>query len=84
MAETKVSPPCGQVRQPGSSRNQHVDHRLGATPLQQGTLSDVRFSIHADEQLRIAVDWGRYGELFDLDAKTGQLTLDQAQNAGAA
>ena len=36
------------------------------------------------EQLRIAVDWGRYGELFDLDSNTGQLTLDQAQNAGAA
>jgi len=38
----------------------------------------------AREQLRIAVDWGRYGELFDLDSNTGQLTLDQAQNAGAA
>src|SRR3974390_2028278 len=30
----------------------------------------------AHEQLRIAVDWGRYGELFDLDSNTGQLTLD--------
>jgi len=38
----------------------------------------------AREQLRIAVDWGRYGELFDFDANTGQLTLDQPQNAGAA
>lgn len=38
----------------------------------------------AHEQLRIAVDWGRYGELFDLDANTGQLTLDQAVDAGAA
>jgi NitT/TauT family transport system ATP-binding protein len=38
----------------------------------------------AREQLRIAIDWGRYGELFDFDSNTGQLTLDQAQNAGAA
>ena len=38
----------------------------------------------AREQLRIAVDWGRYGELFDFDANTGQLTLDQPLNAGAA
>ena len=30
----------------------------------------------ARQQLRIAVDWGRYGELFDFDANTGQLTLD--------
>jgi NitT/TauT family transport system ATP-binding protein len=32
----------------------------------------------AREQLRIAVDWGRYGELFDFDANTGQLTLDRS------
>ncbi|MGO9856615.1 MAG: nitrate/sulfonate/bicarbonate ABC transporter ATP-binding protein [Acidimicrobiales bacterium] len=38
----------------------------------------------AREQLRIAVDWGRYGELFDLDAHTGQLTLDHSLDAGAA
>ena len=31
----------------------------------------------ARQQLRIAVDWGRYGELFDFDANTGQLTLDR-------
>jgi NitT/TauT family transport system ATP-binding protein len=30
----------------------------------------------ARRQLKIAVDWGRYGELFDFDANTGQLTLD--------
>jgi NitT/TauT family transport system ATP-binding protein len=38
----------------------------------------------AREQLRIAVDWGRYGELFDLDANTGQLTLDPSDVPGAA
>jgi NitT/TauT family transport system ATP-binding protein len=32
----------------------------------------------ADQQLKIAVNWGRYGELFDFDANTGQLTLDHA------
>jgi NitT/TauT family transport system ATP-binding protein len=36
----------------------------------------------AREQMRIAVDWGRYGELFDLDSNTGQLTLDPSVHAG--
>jgi hypothetical protein len=27
-------------------------------------------------ELRIAIDWGRYGELFDFDANTGQFTLE--------
>jgi NitT/TauT family transport system ATP-binding protein len=31
----------------------------------------------ARKQLKIAVDWGRYGELFDFDSNTGQLTLDR-------
>jgi len=31
----------------------------------------------ARQQLRIAIDWGRYGELFDFDTNTGQFTLDQ-------
>ncbi len=30
----------------------------------------------ARQQLRIAIDWGRYGELFDFDANSGQLSLD--------
>jgi NitT/TauT family transport system ATP-binding protein len=30
----------------------------------------------ARRQLQIAVDWGRYGELFDFDANTGQLSLE--------
>ena len=38
----------------------------------------------AREQMRIAVDWGRYGELFDLDSNAGQLTLDDSQALGAA
>lgn len=33
----------------------------------------------AREQLKIAVDWGRYGELFDFDANTGQLTLESQE-----
>jgi NitT/TauT family transport system ATP-binding protein len=37
----------------------------------------------AREQMRIAVDWGRYGELFDLDSNTGQLTLDPSVHAGS-
>jgi NitT/TauT family transport system ATP-binding protein len=36
----------------------------------------------AREQLHIAIDWGRYGELFDFDANTGQLRLEsQATDA---
>ena len=27
--------------------------------------------------MRTAIDWGRYGELFDFDANTGQLKLEQ-------
>jgi NitT/TauT family transport system ATP-binding protein len=30
----------------------------------------------ARAQLNIAIDWGRYGELFDFDSNTGQLTLE--------
>jgi NitT/TauT family transport system ATP-binding protein len=30
----------------------------------------------AQEQLDTAIDWGRYGELFDYDANTGQLRLE--------
>src|SRR5580698_2440657 len=33
----------------------------------------------AREQLRIAIDWGRYGELFDFDANSGQLALDHTR-----
>ena len=31
-------------------------------------------------QLDIAIQWGRYGELFDFDASSGQLTLEPAQD----
>jgi len=31
----------------------------------------------AHQQMRIAVDWGRYGELYDFDANTGQLALEE-------
>jgi NitT/TauT family transport system ATP-binding protein len=30
----------------------------------------------ARHQLELAIDWGRYGELFDFDANSGALTLD--------
>jgi NitT/TauT family transport system ATP-binding protein len=30
----------------------------------------------ARAQLNVAIDWGRYGELFDFDSNTGQLTLE--------
>jgi NitT/TauT family transport system ATP-binding protein len=30
----------------------------------------------ARQQLDLAIDWGRYGELYDFDANTGQLNLE--------
>jgi len=35
----------------------------------------------ARQQLRIAIDWGRYGELFDFDANSGQLALENGPAA---
>ena len=37
----------------------------------------------ARHQLDLAIDWGRYGELFDYDATTGQLTLEPPTEAVA-
>jgi hypothetical protein len=31
----------------------------------------------ARQQMQVAIDWGRYGELFDFDANTGQLKLER-------
>jgi NitT/TauT family transport system ATP-binding protein len=33
----------------------------------------------AREQLDLAISWGRYGELYDFDVNTGQLTLESAE-----
>jgi NitT/TauT family transport system ATP-binding protein len=52
---------------------------------QDGTLKEdffvdaLRRGFAEDEarhQLELAIDWGRYGELFDFDANSGALTLD--------
>jgi NitT/TauT family transport system ATP-binding protein len=40
--------------------------------------------IEARRQLDIAIDWGRYGELFDYDANTRQLVLEPAGRETAA
>jgi NitT/TauT family transport system ATP-binding protein len=37
----------------------------------------------AQRQLEIAIDWGRYGELFDYDANTGQLVLEPPRESAA-
>ena len=36
-----------------------------------------------EQQLDLAIDWGRYGELFDYDADTGELTLTPAPGVAA-
>ena len=50
--------------------------------LREGFFLDLlRRGFSADEarrQLDIAIDWGRYGELFSYDAESGQLVLDPA------
>jgi NitT/TauT family transport system ATP-binding protein len=59
--------------------------------LREGFFLDLlRRGFTADEarhQLDIAIDWGRYGELFEYDAESGQLRLEAepaAAGAGAA
>ena len=32
---------------------------------------------HARRQIDLAIDWGRYGELYEFDANTGQLKLER-------
>ena len=34
-----------------------------------------------EKQLNIAIDWGRYGELFDYDADTGEMILSEVAAA---
>jgi NitT/TauT family transport system ATP-binding protein len=55
-----------------------------------GTLRDDFFrdllhrgytSDYTEQQLDIAIDWGRYGELFDYDADTGELVLTEVAAA---
>lgn len=59
---------------------------------QDGTLGDgfffdlLRRGFSQDEarqQLDLAIDWGRYGELYDFDANTGQLKLEANRGAVA-
>ena len=38
----------------------------------------------ARRQLDLAIDWGRYGELYDFDSNTGQLKLEHPVDGGAA
>ena len=61
-----------------------VDGALQATTdgtLREGFFLDLlRRGFSADEarhQLDIAIDWGRYGELYDFDANSGQLKLER-------
>jgi NitT/TauT family transport system ATP-binding protein len=58
---------------------------------QDGTLGEgffldlLRRGFSLDEakaQLELAIDWGRYGELYDFDANTGQLKLERPVGAG--
>jgi NitT/TauT family transport system ATP-binding protein len=37
----------------------------------------------ARRQFDLAIDWGRYGELYDFDANTGQLKLERLSDGGS-
>jgi NitT/TauT family transport system ATP-binding protein len=56
--------------------------------LREGFFVDLlRRGFSADEarhQLDIAIDWGRYGELFEYDAERGELVLETADSAKPA
>jgi NitT/TauT family transport system ATP-binding protein len=62
-----------------------IVHALSATAdhtLREGFFLDLlRRGFSAEEarrQLQTAIDWGRYGELYDYDADDGELTLEPA------
>ncbi|HTX00388.1 MAG TPA: AAA-associated domain-containing protein, partial [Acidimicrobiales bacterium] len=59
-----------------STREGSIDERFFLDLLRRGFSEE-----EAREQLRIAIDWGRYGELFDFDADTGQLTMERPEAA---
>jgi NitT/TauT family transport system ATP-binding protein len=68
-----------------------IHKSLSAT--NDGTLPDAFFldllrrgfsEEEARRQLELAIDWGRYGELFDYDANTGQLVLEPPATEPAA
>jgi NitT/TauT family transport system ATP-binding protein len=67
-----------------------ICNSLGATS--DGTLSEDFFldmlrsgfsEDRAHEQLNLAINWGRYAELYSFDANTGQLKLDHPPSADA-
>jgi NitT/TauT family transport system ATP-binding protein len=55
-----------------STKDGNLDVRFFLDLLRRGFSED-----EAREQLDIAIDWGRYGELFEYDADTGQLSLER-------
>src|SRR6266851_6541176 len=66
---------------PGAERAVLMDEPFSSDgTLREGFFLDLlRRGFSADEarrQLDIAIDWGRYGELFEYDAESGQLVLD--------
>jgi NitT/TauT family transport system ATP-binding protein len=72
------------ARPKNERRSSEICRSLRST--KDGTLSDVFFfdllrrgfsEEGVRRQLDIAIQWGRYGELLDFDANTGQLTLEQ-------
>jgi NitT/TauT family transport system ATP-binding protein len=60
----------------------------GDGTLREGFFVDLlRRGFSAEEarhQLDIAIDWGRYGELFEYDAERGELVLETAESAKPA
>jgi NitT/TauT family transport system ATP-binding protein len=68
-----------------------IDNALAASiddNLPVGFFLDILRRGFSDEearhQLDIAIDWGRYGELYEYDANTGQLRREQAPDPAEA
>ena len=60
------------------------EHRSTARCSEQFFLDILRRGFTDEEarhQLDIAIDWGRYGELYDYDANTGLLSLELVKGA---
>ena len=62
----------------------HADRLTrGAVAVRDGTLQDLRRHFSEDEaktQLDIAIDWGRYAELYEYDAADDQLRQERAES----
>jgi NitT/TauT family transport system ATP-binding protein len=66
------------VRALETTRDGTLNERFFLDLLRRGFSED-----EAQAQMDTAIDWGRYGELFDFDADTGEISLTRAEDDAA-